>query len=61
MRPLDRKKFFMLLIPVALIFGLVLWKVTWLNDHIFIRALIGGAFFAFVCFLRVYCQVPRRR
>ncbi|MEA4921816.1 MAG: hypothetical protein VB031_00465 [Eubacteriaceae bacterium] len=56
MRPLDRKKFFIILVPTIIAFVLVVFYIPWITQHLFIRALIGGAFFAFVCWLRIFCQ-----
>lgn len=56
MRPLDRKKFFIIFIPTLIVFTIILFYVPAIKSHLFIRALIGGAFFAFVCALRIICQ-----
>ncbi|MGI6721330.1 MAG: hypothetical protein ACOX4I_02045 [Anaerovoracaceae bacterium] len=61
MRPIDPKKFFGIFLPTLVVFVLVIWRVDWLNDHIFIRALMGGGYFAFVCWLRMVCVKPYRR
>ncbi|MGI6737225.1 MAG: hypothetical protein ACOX41_07940 [Anaerovoracaceae bacterium] len=54
MRPIDHKKFWGILIPVALAVGLLLWKVPAIMDGVISRTIFGGLLFAFICWLRFY-------